>query len=314
MANVTFFSPDGGTTRYPIEDTEARSRIDNLVTGVSSFNGRSGSILPMAGDYDATQVNYSEQQTVKQKIDALVTDEQAIQNQLNAQGVLGAKNLLPNNVTSQTINGVTFTVNADGSVTVNGTATANTNFRLVPYADIVDTYLSLWTGKPLRLSGCPSGGSGNTYALEMFYNDGQGHWLRDFGDGVEVSIPTSGLTDVNPNIMVKNGVTVNNLVFKPMLRLASDPDDTYQPHAMTNRELTEAAGVWTNAVSCLTGDTSVTITNSAIHTTSMIDIYYETASGNPITYTSAVVTEGQIVITFASALEEAASIKLRITN
>ena len=36
-----------------------------------------------------------------------------------------------------------------------------------------------------------------------------------------------------------NGQTVNNLVFYPMLRLASDPDDTYQPYAMTNRELTE---------------------------------------------------------------------------
>ena len=79
-------------------------------------------------------------------------------------------------------------------------------------------------------------------------------------------------------------------------------------------EDTVARGVWTSPVSCLTGDTDVTITNSAIHTISTIDIYYETASGNPITYTSAVVTEGQIVITFASALEEAASIKLRITN
>jgi hypothetical protein len=28
-----------------------------------------------------------------------------------------------------------------------------------------------------------------------------------------------------------------------MLRLASDPDDTYQPHAMTNKELTEAVSV-----------------------------------------------------------------------
>ena len=71
MANVNFFSPDGGVTRYPIEDTEARSRIDNLVTGVSSFNGRSGSILPIAGDYDATQVNYSPGTSVKKKIDAV---------------------------------------------------------------------------------------------------------------------------------------------------------------------------------------------------------------------------------------------------
>ena len=40
-------------------------------------------------------------------------------------------------------------------------------------------------------------------------------------------------------IVVKNGASISNLTFKPMLRLASDPDDTYQPYAMTNRELTE---------------------------------------------------------------------------
>ena len=33
------------------------------------------------------------------------------------------KNLLKNNATTKTINGVTFTVNEDGSVTANGTAT-----------------------------------------------------------------------------------------------------------------------------------------------------------------------------------------------
>ena len=39
--------------------------------------------------------------------------------------------------------------------------------------------------------------------------------------------------------VVYNGTTVNDLVFKPMLRLASDPDNTYQPYAMTNKELTD---------------------------------------------------------------------------
>lgn len=174
-------------------------------------------------------------------------------------GVLGAKNLLKVVSNTQTINGVTFTVNEDGSVTANGTATANVNFRLIPYADID---LSLWTGKNLRLSGCPSGGSNPTYALEIYYRNEQEHWLRDFGDGVELSIPISGLTTINPNIMVKNGVTVNNLVFKPMLRLASDTDDTYQPYTMTNRELTERVVALPNDV-FVTTDTRTTTTNDA---------------------------------------------------
>ena len=39
-------------------------------------------------------------------------------------GLPGGKNLLPNNLTSQTINGITITRNVDGSITLNGTATA----------------------------------------------------------------------------------------------------------------------------------------------------------------------------------------------
>ena len=48
--------------------------------------------------------------------------------------VLGAKNLLPNNATSQTVNGVTFTVNSDGSVTASGTAASNVSF-VISYAN-----------------------------------------------------------------------------------------------------------------------------------------------------------------------------------
>ena len=177
-------------------------------------------------------------------------------------GVLGAKNLLEVTANSQTLSGVTFTVNRDSdgnviNVTVNGTATANINFGLISYANIDE--FSLWTGKHLRLSGCPSGGSNSTYALEIYYRDGREHWTRDFGDGVELNIPVSGLTYINPNIALKNGVAVNNLVFKPMLRLASDPDDTYQPYAMTNRELTDGKADKTDLTSIIaTGSTNAT--------------------------------------------------------
>lgn len=41
--------------------------------GVHSFNGRSGSVLPIAGDYNADIVAYNANMSVKQKIDSLVT-------------------------------------------------------------------------------------------------------------------------------------------------------------------------------------------------------------------------------------------------
>ena len=43
--------------------------------------------------------------------------------------VNGAVNMSPNNFTTQTINGITWTVNDDGSVTANGTSTSDWGIR-----------------------------------------------------------------------------------------------------------------------------------------------------------------------------------------
>lgn len=71
-------------------------------------------------------------------------------------------------------------------------------------------------------------------------------------------------------------------------------------------------GKWTTPVSCLTGDTTVTITDANITTGSTVIPYSETSSGKPVGYSSIAVTTGQAVITFSSALTEGASIKLNI--
>ena len=57
------------------------------------------------------------------------------------------KNLLPNTATSQTINGLTFTVNTDGSVTCNGRREQTSTFF---------TIANVTTSGEIILSGCPS--------------------------------------------------------------------------------------------------------------------------------------------------------------
>ena len=57
-----------------------------------------------------------------------------------------------------------------------------------------------------------------------------------------------------------------------------------------------------------TGNTSVTISSSAIHTNSTIDIYTD----NDVDYISAVVTEGQIVITFEAQASNL-GVKVRVS-
>lgn len=140
----------------------------------------------------------------------------------------GAKNLLPNNATSQTVGGVTFTVNADGSVTANGTATELVLFSIGRY--------SLVAGNTYALSGCPSGGGDTSYVLQYRRDDNTE--LLDTGEGVTYK-SNNGQTNSLCRIIIQNGVTVSNLTFYPMIRDARIKDPTYVPYAMTNRELTE---------------------------------------------------------------------------
>ena len=129
------------------------------------------------------------------------------------------KNLLNTIITSQTVNGVTFTVNDDKSVTVNGTATDTCIIPLTPSGLVFpsETYI---------LSGCPLGGNGaNKYSLRW---NGTAKIVDEIGEGLSIS-PDASET-VQFYILVRSGVTCNNLVFKPMLRLASIEDDTYEPY------------------------------------------------------------------------------------
>jgi hypothetical protein len=158
--------------------------------------------------------------------------------------VYGAKNLLPIDYPSSTKNGITFTVNADGSITANGTATANAAFQLVNKSNYSsaswESLKNIISGKTIILSGCPSGGSASKYSLRKWGQSSSGTYA-DYGDGVEFTPTESSLTDYywDIEIVIYSGQTVNNLTFKPMIRLASIQDNTYVPYAKTNQQLTE---------------------------------------------------------------------------
>lgn len=126
------------------------------------------------------------------------------------------KNLLENTGSTTSINGVTFTVNDDGSVTANGTATANTFFN-------VNLAVQIEEGKKYILSGCPSHTGLALYG---------GAYGADTGSGMTFTGFTTASSGLAPNVYIRiaSGTTVNNVVVKPMIRLASNTDSTYEPY------------------------------------------------------------------------------------
>ena len=129
-------------------------------------------------------------------------------------------NLLKPTLQTSTSNGITCTNNGDGTYTFNGTSTAEATFIVEYIGDIVTKYVN----KDLRLVGCPKNGSKNTYRLQI-WSDSQ-EPVYDFGDGVKIHIKKA-TGNANVAILFGKDITVNNLVFKPMLttNLSTTYDD-----------------------------------------------------------------------------------------
>ena len=119
--------------------------------------------------------------------------------------------------TTLTRYGITYTDNGDGSITANGTATANSHF-------IFKGKSSLPVGK-YAFSGCPTGGSASTYYMTVngFYGI-----KSDIGSGGSLEVKNDS-PQTNFVIIVMAGTTVSNLVFKPQLELGTTATE-YEPY------------------------------------------------------------------------------------
>lgn len=164
------------------------------------------------------------------------------------------KNLLkyPYSASSDTINGVTYTVNSDGTVTlVSGTATAEVAITLQSASN-----LSHLIGHEVTLSGTPSGGSATTYWLQWYLST-DNRTSVEYGSGVTFT-PT--LTTGNIAIRVKNGYTIptGGLVFKPMIRMASIAGDTYEPYTSDSLSTQFGSTVYGGEVDLVSGVLRVT--------------------------------------------------------
>lgn len=167
-------------------------------------------------------------------------------------GVLGAKNLLQ--IFNMSYSGINTVVNLDGSITSSGTKadTGGSNFRILEPNKLI-----LPIGKyKLSLSG------NTTKILRLALVPSAGDWITKAevtsGNEVEFEI-TSNDSDKTISMFflsVESGDVIN-WTYYPMIRLSTDPDDTYVPYAMTNREITEELTVQESAVTDIIGGATV---------------------------------------------------------
>lgn len=191
-------------------------------------------------DKIATDTIYNELTSDNKKLTGAINEKVGYKEN----GVLGAKNLLifPYHETSHTENGVEWTVYPDGTVMAHGKAVGGNSTLIIRTNN--QKIKSLAEGNSYILTGCPNGGGLSSYGIRIYFRTSKDTAIvnaYDSGNGVNFSIPLeSGYDHDYGFIRVYEGTTVDHLIFKPMIRLASDPDATYRPYTMTNKELTDA--------------------------------------------------------------------------
>ena len=146
----------------------------------------------------------------------------------------GQKNLLIYRRPDNTLNGVTFTNNPDGSISLSGTSSAG--FARQGTCLLSDLQTSM-IGKTVRMTG----GYNSSIRLRVFADAVSSTALyTDNGTGVNFTVTEEMIT--NPyqiRISVANGTDCTGVTIYPMLRIASLTGDNYMPYAPTNRQLYE---------------------------------------------------------------------------
>lgn len=194
-------------------------------------------------DGQMTQSTYLEIDGLPARVTALETtaakQDAALIDLINS-GAKNKLNVFAAPAQTQTISGISWTVNSDGTVTANGTASGNSWFYLTANP------ANIQYGVETVLSGCPEGGSATTWEIQCVK---QGESTRsDYGSG------TTQPSDYNYKyiaLCVRNGQTVTNLKFSPMVSAASvhAVSDAYVPYSPTNAELYQMLASGTRSLS-----------------------------------------------------------------
>lgn len=133
------------------------------------------------------------------------------------------KNLLPNNITSQIINGVTVTKNDDGSITLNGTATSYFTLKFT------DDPIILQPGTYMQ-SFHPSGSATPTGGIFIRSKDSDDNQIFEYSIVSTISKTLDvETTIVDYSVAVNVGTVIKNITLYPMLELGSTAT-SYEPY------------------------------------------------------------------------------------
>ena len=118
--------------------------------------------------------------------------------------IIQNKNILQNQSPSRTFGSLTATVQADGTVVLNGTPSITA---------FMDISTSIYVESGMIFNGCPTGGSASTYCLRVIKLSNDSYANQTGNDLV-----FSSSENYKISIRINANYTCDNLIFRPMIR------------------------------------------------------------------------------------------------
>lgn len=236
-------------TQADITDTRLNNEVCGFVHGVvdqfdtTEFGKQIDSFIE---NFEAT--NTAKMQAIFDRLSAIIDESTVASLVLDVDNVLNEaalatqtlgytkKNLIPYPYkhTTNTNLGIKWADNNDGTITIDGTATA-------------DSYFTLYQGEmfPVGKYKITSGtGLTETYCVYMERVDkstglkvGEAYFSYQEDAAFNVTEYDIEKYDIFVTAYVKSGTTVSNIVLKPMLRRAEINDDTWEPYKLSVAEM-----------------------------------------------------------------------------
>ena len=143
------------------------------------------------------------------------------------------KNLLPNNATTQTINGITYTINEDKSIKINGTARGRADLWL--YGSITDTGNYVFIPKGNYTMNTANLNDGTMFISFREKTAGVRYMTRQ-NNGLLTLLSQQDCYFYGIMLAVESGKTINNLTFYPQLEKGNQPT-TYEEYKGNDYEI-----------------------------------------------------------------------------
>ena len=193
-----------------------------------------------------------------------IKDSNAVHWGDQSKGYVGKNHLHVTQPSIFNLGGVKVTVNSDGSVTFNGTATSNNSFSLTDWTENLfsegDYLLSDVNGQAGKIFTFIARKKGTSGVVD---NTIDTHAMQN----KPFTVDYTEYDYYKVAIYFFSGQTFNNLTIYPMIRLASIPDSTYEPYLTPNTDLMSYAD---NAISGVKNYCKNTGGNQTINTTVFI--------------------------------------------